>query len=84
MGWPSGWAPASSSRTTGRAEPHPTAGAVLVTARPPLVAFNLDLDTDDVELAKEIAAGLREAGGGRQACARSACTSRIAAARRCP
>ncbi len=48
----------------GPTEPHPTAGAVLVTARPPLVAFNLDLETDDVELAKEIAAGLREAGGG--------------------
>lgn len=48
----------------GPAEPHPTAGAVLVTARPPLVAFNLDLDTDDVELARAIAADLREAGGG--------------------
>jgi glutamate formiminotransferase / 5-formyltetrahydrofolate cyclo-ligase len=48
----------------GPAEPHPTAGAVLVTARPPLVAFNLDLETDDVELAKEVAAELREAGGG--------------------
>ncbi len=48
----------------GPLEPHPTAGAVLVTARPPLVAFNVDLDSDDVELAKEIAAGLREAGGG--------------------
>ena len=48
----------------GPAEPHPTAGAVLVTARPPLVAFNVDLDTDDVELAREIAAGLRESGGG--------------------
>ena len=44
--------------------PHPTAGAVLVTARPPLAAFNLDLDTDDVELARSIAAELREAGGG--------------------
>jgi glutamate formiminotransferase / 5-formyltetrahydrofolate cyclo-ligase len=44
--------------------PHPTAGAVLVTARPPLAAFNLDLDTDDVELARAIAAELREAGGG--------------------
>ena len=43
---------------------HPTAGATLVTARPPLVAFNVDLDTDDVELAKRIAAGLRESGGG--------------------
>jgi len=44
--------------------PHPTAGAVLVTARPPLAAFNLDLDTDDVELARAIAAELRESGGG--------------------
>ena len=48
----------------GPSEPHPTAGAVLVTARPPLVAFNLDLDTGDVELARAIAADLREAGGG--------------------
>ena len=48
----------------GPSEPHPKAGAVLVTARPPLVAFNIDLDTDDVELARAIAADLREAGGG--------------------
>jgi glutamate formiminotransferase len=43
---------------------HPTAGATLVTARPPLVAFNVDLASDDVELAKRIAARLRESGGG--------------------
>src|SRR4051812_48735512 len=43
---------------------HPTAGATLVTARPPLVAFNVDLDSDDVELARRIAARLRESGGG--------------------
>jgi glutamate formiminotransferase / 5-formyltetrahydrofolate cyclo-ligase len=43
---------------------HPTAGAVLVTARPPLVAFNLDLASDDVELARRIAATLREGDGG--------------------
>jgi glutamate formiminotransferase / 5-formyltetrahydrofolate cyclo-ligase len=43
---------------------HPTAGATLVTARAPLVAFNVDLDTDDVDLAREIAAELREQGGG--------------------
>jgi len=43
---------------------HPTAGAVLVTARPPLIAFNLDLDTEDLELAKRIAARLRESSGG--------------------
>jgi len=48
----------------GPREPHPTAGAVLVTARAPLAAFNVDLDTDDVELARAIAADLREAGGG--------------------
>jgi glutamate formiminotransferase/glutamate formiminotransferase/formiminotetrahydrofolate cyclodeaminase len=48
----------------GPAAPHPTAGAVLVTARPPLAAFNVDLGTDDVELARAIAAELREAGGG--------------------
>lgn len=43
---------------------HPTAGAALVTARPPLVAFNLELDTSDLELAKAVAAKVREAGGG--------------------
>lgn len=40
------------------------AGATLVTARPPLVAFNVDLATDDVELARRIAAELRESAGG--------------------
>jgi glutamate formiminotransferase/glutamate formiminotransferase/formiminotetrahydrofolate cyclodeaminase len=39
---------------------HPTAGAVLAAARQPLVAFNVDLATDDLDLAKTIAAGLRE------------------------
>jgi glutamate formiminotransferase / 5-formyltetrahydrofolate cyclo-ligase len=39
-------------------------GAVLVAARPPLVAFNIDLATADVELARAIAAELREDGGG--------------------
>jgi glutamate formiminotransferase / 5-formyltetrahydrofolate cyclo-ligase len=48
----------------GPAKMHPTAGAMLAAARPPLVAFNLDLKTDDVKLARVIAAGLREAGGG--------------------
>jgi glutamate formiminotransferase len=44
--------------------PHRTAGATLVTARPPLAAFNVELDSDDVELAQSVAAGLRESGGG--------------------
>ncbi len=43
---------------------HPTAGAVLATARPPLVAFNVDLVSSNPELARAIAAELREAGGG--------------------
>jgi glutamate formiminotransferase len=44
--------------------PHRTAGATLVTARPPLAAFNVELDSADVELAQSVAAGLRESGGG--------------------
>jgi glutamate formiminotransferase/glutamate formiminotransferase/formiminotetrahydrofolate cyclodeaminase len=44
--------------------PHPSAGATLVTARRPLVAFNLELDTPNPEVAREVAAELREAGGG--------------------
>ncbi len=43
---------------------HPTGGAVCVGARPPLVAFNLFLDTDQLAAAKRIAASLRESGGG--------------------
>lgn len=48
----------------GPGQPHPTAGATLVTARPPLAAFNVELDSGDVEVARAVAAGLREAGGG--------------------
>jgi glutamate formiminotransferase len=48
----------------GPAQAHPTAGATLVAARPPLVAFNIELATDDVEVARGIAARVREAGGG--------------------
>jgi glutamate formiminotransferase / 5-formyltetrahydrofolate cyclo-ligase len=44
--------------------PHPTAGATLVTARPPLAAFNVELDSADPEVARSVAAGLRESGGG--------------------
>ena len=42
----------------------PSAGAVLVGARRPLIAFNVNLRTDDIEVAREIAAVVREAGGG--------------------
>jgi glutamate formiminotransferase len=44
--------------------PHRKAGATLVTARPPLAAFNVELDSGDVEVARAVAAGLRESGGG--------------------
>jgi len=48
----------------GPAAPHPTAGATLVTARPPLAAFNVFLDSPDPKLARVVAAGIRESGGG--------------------
>jgi glutamate formiminotransferase / 5-formyltetrahydrofolate cyclo-ligase len=48
----------------GPAEPHPTAGATLVTARRPLVAFNVELDSGDLNVAESVAADLRESGGG--------------------
>jgi len=44
--------------------PHRTAGGTLVTARPPLAAFNLELDSGDLDVARAVAAGLRESGGG--------------------
>ncbi|MBS1879146.1 MAG: hypothetical protein JST31_06505 [Actinobacteria bacterium] len=44
--------------------PHPRGGATLVTARPPLAAFNLELDSGELEVARAVAAALREAGGG--------------------
>ena len=48
----------------GPGSPHRTAGVTLVTARPPLAAFNVELDSGDRELARAVAAGLRESGGG--------------------
>ena len=48
----------------GPPEPHATAGAVLVTARQPLAAFNVELAGAEPAAAAEIAAALREAGGG--------------------
>jgi glutamate formiminotransferase len=43
---------------------HPTAGAVLVGVRRPLIAFNVNLRADDVQVAREIARTVRERGGG--------------------
>ena len=48
----------------GPGRPHRTAGVTLVTARPPLAAFNVELDSGDVGIARAVAAGLRESGGG--------------------
>ncbi len=49
----------------GPAAPHPTAGATLVTARPPLAAFNMEFEGMTLAQAKAVAAALRESGGGR-------------------
>jgi glutamate formiminotransferase len=43
---------------------HPSAGGVLVGVRRPLIAFNVNLRTDDVEVAREIARLVRERDGG--------------------
>ncbi len=43
---------------------HPTAGATFIGARPALIAFNVNLDSDDLELAQKIASNIRESGGG--------------------
>ena len=43
---------------------HPSAGAVAVGARPFLIAYNINLDSDDVDLARRIARRVRESGGG--------------------
>ncbi len=48
----------------GPALPHRRAGATLVTARPPLAAFNVELDSGELEVARAVAAALRESGGG--------------------
>ena len=43
---------------------HPSAGAVAVGARPFLIAYNINLASSDVDLAKRIARRVRESGGG--------------------
>jgi glutamate formiminotransferase len=48
----------------GPAHLHPSAGAIAVGARPFLIAYNINLDTTDVDLAKRIARRVRESGGG--------------------
>jgi glutamate formiminotransferase len=43
---------------------HPSAGAVAVGARPFLIAYNINLASQDIELARRIARRVRESGGG--------------------
>ncbi|MCA1585212.1 MAG: glutamate formimidoyltransferase [Acidobacteria bacterium] len=48
----------------GPARPHPTAGATVIGARMPLIAYNINLATNRVDVAKKIAAGIRMSSGG--------------------
>ena len=45
---------------------HPTAGVTAVGARFPLIAYNIDLGTDDIDIANKIAKSIRQSGGGFQ------------------
>jgi glutamate formiminotransferase len=54
-----GWAP-----DFGPAAPHPSAGASVVGARMPLIAYNINLATDRIDVAKKIAAAIRQSSGG--------------------
>jgi len=48
--------------------PHSTAGIVAVGARKPLIAFNINLDTPDIEVAKAVAKAVRGSSGGLAYC----------------
>ena len=48
--------------------PHPTAGAVAVGARKPLIAFNVNLDTPDATVADAVARAVRGSSGGLPHC----------------
>jgi glutamate formiminotransferase len=52
----------------GPARVHPTAGVTAVGARAPLVAFNVNLGTDQVQIADAIAKKVRHIGGGLRYC----------------
>jgi glutamate formiminotransferase / 5-formyltetrahydrofolate cyclo-ligase len=54
-----GWAP-----DFGPATPHPTAGATVIGARMALIAYNINLTTDRLDVAKRIAAAVRHSSGG--------------------
>ena len=48
----------------GPAEPHPSAGATVIGARMPLIAYNINLATTRLDVAKKIAAAIRMSSGG--------------------
>ncbi len=48
----------------GPAKLHPSAGAIVIGARKYLIAYNVNLDTKDISIAKKIATSIRESGGG--------------------
>ncbi|MCP4745580.1 MAG: glutamate formimidoyltransferase [Desulfobacteraceae bacterium] len=52
----------------GPAQIHPTAGVTAMSARPPLVAFNVNLATDQLAVADAIAKKVRFLGGGLRYC----------------
>ena len=54
-----GWIPDFGPRT-----PHPSAGATVVGARMPLIAYNINLNTNRLDVAKKIAAAIRHSSGG--------------------
>ena len=54
-----GWAP-----DFGPSAPHASAGASVVGARMPLIAYNINLNTDRLDVAKKIAAAIRHSSGG--------------------
>jgi glutamate formiminotransferase len=48
----------------GPARPHPSAGATVIGARMPLIAYNINLATNRLDVAKRIASGIRMSSGG--------------------
>lgn len=54
-----GWAP-----DFGPARPHPSAGATVIGARMPLIAYNVNLATDRLDVAKAVAVAVRASSGG--------------------
>ncbi len=52
----------------GPERPHPTAGATVIGARMPLVAYNVNLNTDKLAIAEAIAKKVRHVGGGLRFC----------------